>query len=109
MSIQLNKVGIEIDGTVYQFYKMSFGFQRRMIEMQSNLTKTMSEIAKKYGVETSEINISDKVPVEAKLELAKVSLEIQEVVGSLFVNKDEAVLLDNFSPDNITELIEALK
>ncbi len=32
--IELNKVGIEIDGKVYQMRKMSFGFQRRMIALQ---------------------------------------------------------------------------
>lgn len=107
--IELNKVGIEIDGKVYQLYKMSFGFQRKMIELQSNLNKQMNEIAKKYGLEVSEVNTSEKVTNEDKLELARVSLEMQSVVASLFVNKEEAEILDNFTADNVTQLIEALK
>lgn len=107
--IELNKVGIEIDGKVYQFYKMNFGFQRKMIELQSNLGKLLNETAKKYGVDVSEVNSSEKVPQEAKLELAKASLDMQDVVASLFVNKEEASILENFDPTNVNQLIEALK
>jgi len=109
MAITLNKVGVEIDGKVYQFYKLSFGFQRKLVEVQSNLNKLTNETAKKYGVDVSEVNDSDKVPEEAKLEIAKAGLELQEALATLFVNPEEAKILDNFDEDSLTQLIEALK
>lgn len=109
MAITLNKVGIEIDGKVYQFYKLSFGFQRRLVEVQSNVGKLQNDIAKKHSIEVSEIDTSDKVSDSEKLEVAKVGLAITEALGSLFVNPEEATVLDNFDSDNITELIESLK
>ena len=107
--IELNKVGIEIDGKVYQFYKMSFGFQRKLIEVQSNLDKMTNEIAKKYEIGIDEINTSDKVSNTEKLAIAKASLEMQDALTGLFVNEKEAVILDNFSADNVSELITALQ
>jgi hypothetical protein len=109
MAITLNKVGIEIDGKVYQFYKLTFGFQRKLVEVQSNLNKLTTEIAKKHSIEPEAINESDKVPESDKLEIAKAGLKLQESLGSLFVNQDEIGILDNFDGDSLTELIEALK
>lgn len=109
MAITLNKVGVEIDGKVYEFYKLSFGFQRKLVEVQSNLNKLQNNIAKKYDVEVSEINTSEKVPDGEKLEVAKAGLALQDAIASLFVNPDEAKILDNFDSSNIGELIEALK
>lgn len=109
MAITLNKVGVEIDGKVYNFYKLSFGFQRKLVEVQSNLNKLTNETAKKYGVDVSEVNNSDKVPEEAKLEIAKAGLELQEALATLFVNPEEASILDNFDGDSLAQLIEALK
>lgn len=109
MAIQLNKVGVEIDGKIYQFYKLSFGFQRRLIEVQSNLNKLSNETAKKYNVEVEEVTDSPKVPEADKLEIAKAGLELQGALSSLFVNPEEASILDNFDGDSLTQLIEALK
>lgn len=109
MAITLNKVGVEIDGKVYQFYKLSFGFQRKLVEVQSNINKLNNEIAKKYNIDASEVNTSDKVSETKKLEVAKAGLELQSALTSLFVNPDEAKILDNFDGDNLTQLIEALK
>lgn len=109
MPIKLNRVKIEIDGKEYEFYKLSFGFQRKLIEVQSKINKLQNEIAKKYGVDVQEITTSDKIPDNDKLELAKSSLELQDVIASLFVNPEEAKILDNFDGTNIGELIEALK
>ena len=109
MAIQLNKAGIDIDGKTYQFYKLSFGFQRRLIEVQSSLNKLQNEVAKKYNIDIEEINTSDKVPESTKLEIARTGLELQDAIGELFVNPDEKGILDNFGGDNIGELIEALK
>jgi hypothetical protein len=109
MAITLNKVGVEIDGKVYEFYKLSFGFQRKLVEVQSNLNKLTNETAKKYGVDVSEVNDSDKVPEDAKLEIAKAGLELQEALATLFVDPKEAKILDNFDGDSLTQLIEALK
>lgn len=107
--IELNKVGIEIDGKVYQFYKMSFGFQRKLIEVQNNLDIMTNEIAKKYEIDVKEVNTSDKVSNTEKLAIAKASLEMQDALAGLFVNEKEAVILDNFSTDNVSELITALQ
>lgn len=109
MPIKLNRVKIEIDGKEYEFYKLNFAFQRKLIEVQSNINKLQNEIAKKYGVDVQEITTSDKIPDNDKLELAKSSLELQDVIASLFVNPEEAKILDNFDGTNIGELIEALK
>lgn len=109
MAITLNRVKIEIDGKEYEFYKLNFAFQRKLIEVQSNINKLQNEIAKKYGVDVQEITTSDKIPDNDKLELAKSSLELQDVIASLFVNPEEAKILDNFDGTNIGELIEALK
>lgn len=109
MSIQLNKVGIEIDGTTYQFYKLTFGFQRRLVEVQSNLNKLQNAVAKKYNIPVSEVNESSQVSEEEKLEIARAGLEMQDALSGLFVNPDEASILDNFDSSNIGELIEALK
>jgi len=109
MAITLNRVGIEIDGKTYEFYKLSFGFQRRLIEVQSNLNKLQNEVAKKYEVEVSDINTSDLIPESEKLEIARAGLELQDAIASLFVKPEEAKILDNFDGSNIGELIEALK
>ena len=105
--IELNKVGIEIDGKVYQFRKMSFGFQRRMLEMQTAISEMNKKLAKKYNVPVEEVE--SKMSDEERIELAKLSLSIQEVVASLFVNKEEAVILDDFDADSLTQLITALQ
>lgn len=107
--IELNKVGIEIDGKVYQFYKLNFGFQRRLIELQSNINKLTDSIAKEHGIEVSEVATSDKVTQAQRLQIADGNLKMQEVLATLFVNKDEAKILDNFDMQNATELITALQ
>jgi len=107
--ISLNKVAIEIDGKTYEFYKANLGFQRRLVEAQSNLDKLVDEIAKKYDVDYDEVTTSDKVSGRDKLELSKVGLGMIDIIASLFVNPEEAVILDSFSDNNVTELIEALK
>lgn len=109
MAITLNKVGVEIDGKVYQFYKLSFGFQRRLVEVQSNINKLRSEIAKKYSIEVDDLVTSDQVTDEEKMQIATASLEMQDVIKQLFVNKEEADILDNFDVDNMTELFKALQ
>lgn len=105
--IELNKVGIEIDGKVYQFRKMNFGFQRRMLELQSTISDKNKQYAKKYDVSVDELE--KKLNQEEQLEMARLSLQMQEVVANLFVNKEEATILDDFDADNLTQLIEALQ
>lgn len=109
MGITLNRVGVEIDGKVYQMYKLSFGFNRRLIEVQSGLHKLQNEAAKDYDIDVSEVTTSDKVPESVKLAIASKGLELQGAIAGLFVNPDEAKILDNFDGSNIGELIEALK
>ena len=105
--IELKKVGIEIDGKVYKMRKMSFRFQRSMLEMQTAIGEMNKKLAKKYDVPVEEVE--SKMSDEERLELAKLSLSIQEVVASLFVNKEEAVILDDFDADSLTQLITALQ
>lgn len=109
MGITLNRVKIDIDGKNYEFYKLNFSFQRKLVEVQSNLNKLQNEVAKKYNIEVSEINDTDTVSESEKLEIATAGLEIQEALKSLFVNPEEAEILGNFDGSNIGELIEALK
>ena len=105
--IELNKVGIEIDGKVYQMRKMSFGFQRRMIALQTSINDTQKRLAKKYNVSTDKLD--GVITPEEQLELANLSLSVQEVVSELFVNKEEAEILDHFDQDALSQLIKALR
>lgn len=105
--IELNKVGIEIDGKVYQMRKMSFGFQRRMIALQTSINDTQKRLAKKYDVSTDKLD--GVITAEEQLELANLSLSVQEVASELFVNKEEASILDHFDQESLSQLIEALQ
>lgn len=109
MAIELNKVAIDIDGKKYQFYKLNFGFKRKLVELQTNLRKLQNEIAKEHGIEVDDINISEKVSEDQKLEIASVGTQIQGALVELFVNKEEADIIDAFDETNLGELIEALK
>ena len=105
--IELNKVGIEIDGKVYEMRKMSFGFQRRMIALQTSINDTQKRLAKKYNVATDKLD--GVISADEQLELANLSLSVQEVASELFVNKEEAEILDHFDQDSLSKLIEALQ
>lgn len=109
MSIELNKVGVEIDGKTYQFYKLTFGFQRKLIEVQHTMSKLQDELAKKYNIDVKDVDTSELVTQTEKLELAQAGLALQDAIAQLFVNQDEAAILDNFDGGNIGQLIEALK
>lgn len=109
MSIELNKVGIEIDGKVYQMYKLSFGFQRKLIEVQSEIKKLQNEAAKKYNIDVTEVTTSDEVTDEEKMAIANAGIKMQDALAGLFVIPQEASILDNFDNTNIGQLIEALK
>ena len=90
-------------------YNISFGFQRRLIELQSQLSQLNNDKKKKYEISIDEVSLSDKVTEDDKLQLAKKSLEMQDVLAMLFVNPEESKILDNFDSDNVTELIKALQ
>lgn len=105
--IELNKVGIEIDGKVYQMRKMSFRFQRSMIALQTSINDIQKRLAKKYDVSTDKL--AGVITPEEQLELANLSLSVQEVASELFVNKEEAEILDYFDQDSLSKLIEALQ
>ena len=105
--IELNKVGIEIDGKVYEMRKMNFGFQRRMIALQTSINDTQKRLAKKYDVSTDKLD--GVITAEEQLELANLSLTVQEVASELFVNKEEAEILDHFDQEALSKLIEALQ
>lgn len=109
MNIQLNKVGVEIDGKVYQMYKLNLGFRRAVIEVQSSLRKLKKELAKKYDIGIDEVELSDKVSEDEKLEMVKIGLALQSSLSKLFVNPKEAVILDSFDDTNIGELIKSLE
>ena len=105
--IELNKVNIEIDGKVYQMRKMSFRFQRSMIALQTSINDIQKRLAKKYDVSTDKL--AGVITPEEQLELANLSLSVQEVASELFVNKEEAEILDHFDQDSLSKLIEALQ
>ena len=105
--IELNKVDIEIDGKVYEMRKMNFRFQRRMIALQTSINDTQKRLAKKYDVSTDKLD--GVITPEEQLELANLSLSVQEVASELFVNKEEAEILDHFDQESLTKLIEALQ
>ena len=107
MSITLNTVGIEIDGKVYEMRKMTFSFQRRMIALQTSINDTQKRLAKKYNVSTDKLD--GVITPEEQLELANLSLSVQEVASELFVNKEEAEILDHFDQDSLSKLIKALQ
>ena len=107
--IKLNKVGIDIDGTVYQFYKLNFAFERRLIAIQDKLNRMHVDLANKYSIEPSEVDDSDKISVDDKLQLAKTALELQDTTAELFVNSEESKILDKFDADAINQLISALR
>lgn len=107
MAIQLNKVIVKIDDKPYEFRKMNFGFQRRMIELQKGLKNKQKELAKKYDVEISELD--SKITEDEQLEIAEIVLGIQSTVAELFVKPEDASILDQFDQDNITELITSLQ
>ena len=107
MSITLNTVGIEIDGKVYQMRKMNFRFQRRMIALQTSINDTQKRLAKKYNVATDKLD--GVITADEQLELVNLSLSVQEVASELFVNKEEAEILDHFDQDSLSQLIKALQ
>lgn len=109
MKIELNKVGIDIDGKVYNFYKLNFGFQRKLVELQSELNKLQNEIAKKYDIEPEAVSDSSKVSESEKLEVAKLGMSIQGTIADLMINQKEIDILDKLDGNNISQLIEALK
>lgn len=105
--IELNKVGVDIDGKVYEMRKMNFRFQRRMIALQTSINDTQKRLAKKYNVSTDKLD--GVITAEEQLELANLSLSVQEVASELFVNKEEAEILDHFDQESLSKLIEALQ
>jgi len=107
--IELNKVGIEIGGKVYEMYKLNFGYQRKLLEIHKEQNKLLSSIAKRHGIEVSEIYSSDKVTVNERLEIADGDLKSQESMECLFVNKEDAVILKSLNSKNAAEIITALR
>lgn len=109
MKIELNKVGVDIDGKVYQFYKLNFGFQRKLVELQSTLDKLRNEIAKRHDIDIAEVTSSDKVSKEDKLTVAKASMDIHSAMAGLVVNQDEVGVIDLLDSESLQQLIQALR
>lgn len=109
--IKLNVVGITINGKVVEFYKMSFGFRRKLIEVQLKAAKMVEEYARIADVEPTRdaVLASDKVTEVQKLELGNAYLDVQSALAELFVNKEDANLLDLLDEDGISTLIIALQ
>lgn len=109
--IEVNKVGIDIDGKVYQFIKMNFGFRRTLIEVQLKAAKLVEETAKKYGTDLDRESVlaSDKVSEIDKLEIGSAYLDVQYALQELFVNKEESDILDRLDDLGVAQLIAALQ
>ncbi len=107
--IKLNVVGIEIDGKVYKVRKLPFGTRRKIVDLQSAILNEQKKISKKYNVKISEIASSKAVSQEDQLNLAKINMEIMDILAELFVVHEESSILDLFDDSNITEFINAIQ
>ena len=93
---------------------MNFGFRRGMIEMQNNLNKVLDEAAKAHDTTADAIReaLSDEnstlLTDAEKVNISNLSLEMQEVLASLFVNPDDAKILQYFDDANAAALIKAV-
>jgi len=101
-AININKVGIEIDGTVYEAYKLNFGAQRRLIEVRRAVNKITKELLAEYKTE-------DAIPEDDSLELAQKNFEIIDLLADQFVNKEEGKIVEKLDEDSLAALIEALR
>ena len=114
MEIKLNKINLKIDGKVYELYKMNFGFRRSMIEMQNNLNRLLDEAAKAHDTTVEEVRsaLSDDTSTMLtdveKLNISNLSLEMQEALAGLFVNPEDANILQYFDDENASTLIKAV-
>lgn len=100
--IEIPKVGIDIDGKVYEIRKISFGTQRKLTELSTQVKKLKQGLIKKHGSE-------EKIPQEDYLEVASVNFKVLDILGALFIKPDEAQVLDLLTEDNLTDLITALR
>lgn len=109
MDIVLNKVVVKIDGKDYQFYKLNLGFNRELIELQSDLNKMTNQLAKKYNIEVSQIDSCPDVTPAEQLDIAKLNLQMSNSMKKLLVDPKDSGIIDKLDSSNISELITALK
>lgn len=109
--IEIDKVGIDIDGKVYEMYKMNFGLRRKLIEVQLIAARLVEDIAKKAGVEPDRdvVMSSNKVSEINKLEIGEAYLNVQTCLNELFVKPEEASIIDKLDDLSIAQLIGALQ
>lgn len=100
--IKINKVGIEIDGKVYEVYKLNFGTQRRLIEVRRSVNKLTKELLAKYETE-------DKIPEDETLELAEKNFAIIDLLAYQFVNPKEGKIVEKLDEGSLATLMEALR
>lgn len=111
MKIELNKVGIDINGKVYNFYKMNFGTRRKLVEIQNQMMKLKNDVLKEKGVDIS--SLSDESAAELSEEVQKEMLELDAAAKNIFkellVDQSEAEIIDMLQTDeHIRQLAEAL-
>lgn len=100
--ININKVGIEIDGKVYEVYKLNFGTQRRLIEVRRATNKLTKELLTKYKTE-------EEIPEDEQLELAEKNFVILDLLSEQFVNPEEGKIVEKLDETSIASFIEALR
>lgn len=107
LELNLNKVGVKINGEVYEFYKVNFGLQRQMMELQKAGTSLVNSLKKKYDVENAS-DIEKLATEEEKLEMMGLSLKMQEALKSVAVNEKSEQVLDKLDVDSAQQLMGAL-
>lgn len=94
MAIKFSTVKIDIDGTEYEMYKFNFGTQHKMFQINDKME----------ALKDSDGNI----PAESSKDIAGLTNSMVEILAELFVNQPDAKILQRFSVENLTELIQAL-
>lgn len=113
--INSNIIGVNINGTVYKFYPLSLGASRKMMNLQSSVSKMRNDLMTKYNV--SEEDMSDttsegfrSIPQDDVLEVSIKSMEMLDILSRQFVDPDQAEdVFDVLGEEQIGELITALR
>ena len=111
MKIKLNKVGIDINGKVYNFYKMNFGTRRKLVEIQNQMTKLKNDVLKNNSIDITSLNdeAAASLPEKVQMEMLELDAAAKNIFKELLVDQSEAEIIDMLQTDeHIQQLAEAL-
>ena len=111
MKIELNKVGIDINGKVYNFYKMNFGTRRKLVEIQNQMTKLKNDVLKNNSVDITSLNddAAESLPEKVQMEMLELDAAAKNIFKELLVDQSESEIIDMLQTDeHIQQLAEAL-